>query len=158
MELLLWVGKNVQGIVCKGKRFVEHESVIKDLSSARALTSYPEAYEAGKHIDCIWFTQDGGKMPAILEIEHSTGVLSGMNRMMRFKEEAPDFAHMTYIIVADDDDRVDVVKKANHPQFSSLNVKFLPYSAVEDLYLLSLWGIKGINNTEFIHTFLEEVS
>lgn len=157
MGLYSSIDKNDQSIVYKGKRFIEHEYVKNDLTKVLALHSYPDASEAGKHIDCIWFTEDEKKIPAIFEIEHSTGVLSGLNRMMRFKQEAPDFAHMTYIIVADDDDRAEVIRKANHPQFADLKVKFLPYSAVEDLYLLSLRGIKGINNIEFIHTFLEEI-
>jgi type II restriction enzyme len=157
MGLKTWVAKNDQGIKYKDQRLIEFESVMKDLASSPALQGYPNAGPAGELIDCIWFSDDGKKIPAIIEIEHSTGVTSGLNRMKGFMEEAPELAHMTYIIAAPDEIRAEVMRKACAPQFDDMNIQYLPYSAVEDLYLLCNRKLKGIDSAKFFHTFLEPV-
>ena len=55
-------------------------------------------------------------MPAVMEVEHSTGVTSGLSRMKNFKDKFPPFP-TRYVIVAPDEDRDKVVKEANKPQF-----------------------------------------
>ena len=157
MGLTSWVAKNDQGIRFDGKRLVELDSVIKDLASVTALQGYVDAAPAGELIDLIWFSKDQKKIPAIIEIEHSTGVTSGLNRMKGFLKEAPELAHMTYIIAAPDEIREQVFQKASKPQFSDMNIKYLPYSAVEDMYLLCQRNLRGIDNIKFFHTFLERV-
>ncbi|EJG2002287.1 hypothetical protein RB979_004148 [Vibrio alginolyticus] len=155
MGLKSWVAKNDHGILYNNEKLIEMDCVLKDLDNTPALQGYPNAAPAGELIDCIWFGDEGKKIPAIIEIEHSTGVTSGLNRMKGFKEESPELAHMTYIIAAPDEIREQVLKKANAPQFQDMNTFFLPYSAIEELYLLCKRGLKGINNTMFFHTFLE---
>lgn len=157
MGLITWVASNDHSIQYNGQRLIEMDEVMKDMDSTPALQGYQKAPEAGKLIDCIWFTKDGKKIPAILEIEHSTGVTSGLTRMKNFMLEAPDLRDMTYIIVAPDEIRHQVFKKASLPQFNGMNVKYLSYSAVEDLYLLSQRKIQGIDNVKFFHTFLEDI-
>ena len=156
MNLKSWVARNDHCIQYDGTKVIEMESVIKDLSMCSSLKGYPKAASAGNLIDCIWFSRDGKKIPAIIEIEHSTGVTSGLNRMKGFQQEAPDLAHMTYIIAAPDEIRDQVMRKSNSPQFLDMNIKYLPYSAIEDLYLLTKRNLKGIDNINFIHTFLED--
>ena len=157
MGLTSWVASNDHSIKYNGQRLIEMDEVMKSMDTTPALQGYSKAPDAGKLIDCIWFTKDGKKIPAILEIEHSTGVTSGLNRMKKFMLEAPDLRDMTYIIVAPDEIREQVFRKSAQPQFSDMNVKYLSYSAVEDLYLLSLRKIQGIDNIKFFHTFLEDV-
>lgn len=43
----------------------------------------------------------------------------------------------------------------DEPQFKELNVKYLPYSAILDLYHLTRRKIHGVDNIRFLHTFLE---
>jgi hypothetical protein len=157
MGLTTWVAKNDHSIEYNGQRLIEMDSVIKKLSSATALQGYHDAAPAGELIDVIWFSEDGKKIPAIIEIEHSTGVTLGLNRMKGFLKEAPELAHMTYIIAAPDEIRTQVFQKAAKPQFADMNIKYLPYSAIEDLYLLCQRKLKGIDNIKFFHTFLEDV-
>jgi len=157
MDLITWVAKNDHSIKYNGQRLIEMDSVINKLSETSALQGYSQAAPAGELIDVIWFSEDSKKIPAIIEIEHSTGVTSGLNRMKGFLKEAPELAHMTYIIAAPDAIREQVFQKAAKPQFSDMNIKYLPYSAIEDLYLLCQRKLKGIDNIKFFHTFLESV-
>jgi len=158
MGLISWVASNDHSIKYNGIRLIEMDEVMKEMDSTPALQGYPKAPKEGRLIDCIWFTKDGKKIPAILEIEHSTGVTSGLTRMKNFMLEAPDLRDMTYIIVAPDEIREQVFKKSSQAQFSEMNVQYLSYSAVEDLYLLSQRNIQGIDNIKFFHTFLENIS
>ena len=157
MGLRTWVAKNDHSIQYNDKKLIEMESVLKKLSDASSLRGYDQAAPAGELIDIIWFGENEKKIPAIIEIEHSTGITSGLNRMKGFQKEAPELAHMTYIIAAPDETRAQVFLKANKPQFKDMNIKFLPYSAIEDLYLLCQRNLKGIDNIKFFHTFLESV-
>lgn len=157
MGLKSWVAKNDHSITYGGKKLIELESVLKNLDSQPAIMGYPKSPKAGELIDIIWFDAEGKKIPAIIEIEHSTGVTSGLTRMKGFKDESPELAHMTYIIAAPDEIRDQVIKKASKPQFQSMNIQYLPYSAIEDLYFLCQRHLKGIDNIKFFHSFLEDI-
>src|SRR5690606_2864921 len=98
------------------------------------LKSYADAVKSALLIDCIWF-KNGKLMPAVMEVEHSTGVTSGLNRMKHFQDHFPPFP-TRYVIVAADDDRKRVVQEANKPQLTDMDVRFFPYSAVEEVYAL----------------------
>ena len=94
-------------------------------------------------------------MPAVMEVEHTTGVTSGLTRMKGLQDAAP--ALMTrYVIVAPDDDRDKVVEEANRPQFTSLDTRFFAYSAVEELYYIcthrTLHGVEF----EFLDCYMEK--
>jgi hypothetical protein len=158
MGLKSWVAKNDHSITYGNKKLIEFESVLKSLDSQPAIMGYPKSPKAGELIDIIWFDKEGKKIPAIIEIEHSTGVTSGLTRMKGFKDESPDLAHMTYIIAAPDEIRDQVMKKSSKPQFQSMNIKYLSYSAIEDFYFLCQRQLKGIDNIKFFHTFLEDIN
>lgn len=158
MGLQTWVAKNDHSISYNGQRLIEMDSVVKKLKDVTALKGYPNAAPSGDLIDCIWVSEDGKKIPAIIEIEHSTGVTSGLTRMKGFMQEAPELKHMTYIICAPDEIRDQVIRKASVSQFKDMEVRYLPYSAVEDMYLVSKRNLKGIDNILFFHTFLEKIS
>ncbi|HIF9436300.1 TPA: hypothetical protein ACX6SL_000399 [Photobacterium damselae] len=156
LGLNVWVAKNDQGINYNGKAIIELDCVIKKLEQTKPLQAYPQAAKAGELIDCIWFDKEGYNIPAIIEIEHSTGVTSGLTRMKGFRDVAPRLQDMTYIIAAPDDKyRNKIYKKSNEPQFKELNIKYLPYSAIIDLYHLTRRKMCGIDNIKFLHTFLE---
>ncbi|EGR0636824.1 restriction endonuclease [Vibrio vulnificus] len=158
MGLKSWVAKNDHSVTYDGTRLIELDSVVKDLSNITALQGYSHAGPSGELIDCIWISEDEKRIPAIIEVEHSTGVTSGLTRMKGFMKEAPELKHMTYIICAPDEIREQVVKKSSAQQFRDMDVKFLPYSAVEDLYLLTRRKLRGIDNISFFHTFLEDIN
>jgi type II restriction enzyme len=95
-------------------------------------------------------------MPAVMEVEHTTGVTSGLSRMLNFKDKFPPFP-TRYVIVAPDEDRDKVIQVAVKPQFRSLQTKFFPYSAVEELYMLcQKRKLKGVTE-EFLDCYMEPV-
>lgn len=150
-----WIAQNDKGIIYQNKRISEYEGIINSLKDERLMSAYDEAIQAALLIDCIWF-KNGKLMPAVMEVEHSTGVTSGLSRMKNFKDKFPPFP-TRYVIVAPDEDRDKVIKEANKPQFIDLNTKFFTYSAVEELYALcQRRKIKGVTE-EFLDSFMEPI-
>lgn len=150
-----WVAQNDRGIEYAGKRLSEMDGVIDRLASEQVVASYPKGIEAAKMIDCIWF-KNGRLMPAVMEIEHSTGVTSGLNRMKGFYALGPQIRNIRWTIVAPDEDRGKVIRKAQAPQFAELNAKFFPYSAVMELHsICERRKIRGITD-EFLDCFMED--
>ena len=115
----------------------------------------PDVIKAALYIDCIWF-KNGKLMPAVMEIEHSTGVVTGLSRMKNMQDLFPS-TKTRYVVVASDDDRKKVVQEANKEQFKSLDTRFFPYSAVEELYsLCERRKLRGITE-EFLDSFMEPI-
>lgn len=148
-----WIAQNDKGIIYKDRKIGEMEGVVVSLRDEKLLSAFEEAQRAALLIDCIWF-KNSKLMPAVIEIEHSTGVTSGLTRMKGLQEALPPFP-TRYVIVAPDEDRNKVFKEANRPQFQSLNVRYFPYSAVEELYTLCMRRkIKGVTE-DFLDCFME---
>lgn len=145
-----WIAHNDKGFKYGDKKIGELEGIVQDLRREKLLMSFEDAISAGYLIDVIWFNGDRS-MPAVIEVEHSTGVTSGLTRMKNFQDRIPQFP-TRWVIVAADEDREKVYKEANKPQFKSLNVKFMPYSAVEELY--SLLQRRHVNASSVNETFL----
>jgi type II restriction enzyme len=152
-----FVAKNDQSIRYKDMKLGERPLVVADLSGVPLLSPYAEAIRAGSLIDCIWF-RNGRFMPAVFEVEHTTGITSGLTRMLGFKERAPNI-QSRYVIAAPDEDRVKVMSELVKPQFQSLSPAFLPYSAVEELHgLVQHRELRSRVNDEFIEAFLERAA
>lgn len=151
-----WIANNDKGILYQNKRIAEFDGVISSLRNEDIVISkFQKAVSAAMLIDCIWF-KNGSLMPAVMEIEHSTGVTSGLVRMKNLKDNFPGFI-TRYVIVAPDEIRDKVIREANKEQFKILNTKFFPYSAVEELYALcQRRKIKGITE-EFLDCYMETV-
>lgn len=150
-----WVAQNDKGILYQNKKLGEFEGVIAKLDDEILIKSHQDAIKAALLIDCIWF-KNGRLMPAVMEIEHSTGVTSGLTRMKNFFDRFPPFP-TRYVVVAPDEDRNKVVQEANKPQFSDLKTKFFPYSAVEELYALcQKRKLKGVSE-EFLDCYMETI-
>lgn len=148
-----WIAQNDKGLLYQNKRICEYPGIISDLRNEKLLMAYDEAAQAALLIDCIWF-KNGRLMPAVMEVEHSTGVRSGLLRMQKFKDQLPPFPSR-WVIVAPDADRDLVLRECQSPQFHDLDPKFFPYSAVEELYSLCLKRkIRGISE-EFLDCFME---
>lgn len=150
-----WVAQNDKGIVYHNKKLGEYEGIISSLKNEKLLSAFDDAVKAALMIDCIWF-KNGKLMPAVMEIEHSTGVTSGLSRMKNFQDKFPPFP-TRYVIVAPDEDRSKVIKEATKPQFQSLDTRFFPYSAVEEFYsLCQRRKIKGVTE-DFLDCFMEPI-
>ena len=150
-----WIAQNDKGILYQDKKIIEHEGVISSLRDEKLMLAYDDAIQAALLIDCIWF-KNGTLMPAVMEIEHSTGVTSGLTRMKNFKDNFPPFP-TRYVIVAPDDLRDKVIKEANKSQFKDLDARLFTYSAVEELYsLCQRRKLKGVTE-EFLDCFMEPV-
>jgi len=150
-----WIAQNDKGILYQNKRIGEYDGVISSLKDERLMTAYDDAIQAALLIDCIWF-KNGKLMPAVMEVEHSTGVTSGLSRMKNFKDKFPPFP-TRYVIVAPDEDRDKVIKEACKPQFIDLNTRYFTYSAVEELYALcQRRKLRGVSE-EFLDCFMEPV-
>ncbi|MCM2583847.1 MULTISPECIES: restriction endonuclease [Bacillus] len=148
-----WIAQNDKGVIYNNKPVGEMDSVIRSLRDEQLISAFEEAYNAAKFIDCIWF-KNGNLMPAVMEVEHSTGVRSGLTRMKDLQNAIPSFL-TRYVIVAPDEDRNKVFKEANRSQFHSLDVRYFPYSAVEELYsLCQRRKIQGITE-KFLDSFME---
>lgn len=149
-----FVARNDQSIRYQDRALGEREQVVTDLASVALLSAFPEAVRAGSLIDCIWF-RDGKYMPAVFEVEHSTGIVSGLNRMRGFREQAPDVASR-YIVVAPDEDRERVLQHISSHQFARLKAAFLPYSAVEELFgMLGRRDFRDRVDDSFLEAYLE---
>jgi hypothetical protein len=150
-----WIAQNDKGIMYQNKKIAEYDGVISSLRDENLMLGQSKAVQAALMIDCIWF-KNGKLMPAVMEIEHSTGVTSGLSRMKNFYDEFPPYP-TRYVIVAPDEDRDKVIREANKPQFKDLDTKYFPYSAVEELYALcQRRKIKGVSE-EFLDCYMETV-
>lgn len=150
-----WVAANDRGIVYQGKPLAEFDGVLPRLSEGTVIQHWGEAVDAAKLIDVLWFEGDRG-MPAVIEVEHTTGVTSGLSRMKNFQDHMPPFP-TRFVIAAPDEDRKHVLREINKPQFASLDARFMPYSAVEELWVLcNKRNIKGVTS-EFIDSYMEKV-
>ncbi|MDR6264907.1 hypothetical protein [Roseobacter sp. N2S] len=149
-----WVAANDRSIEYAGRRIAEMESVIDQLDAEKVLSAYPEASNAARLIDCIWF-RNGRLMPAVMEIEHSTGVTSGLTRMKGFYDLGPALRDIRWTIVAPDELRKKVFDQANLEQFKPMDVRFFPYSAVDELYSLCQRRKPVGITDEFLDCFME---
>jgi len=135
---------------------IEHEGIVKSLDGENMVAPYEGAANAGLLIDCIWF-KNGRFMPAVMEVEHTTGVKSGLMRMLNFSRKLPRFDDTRYVIVAPDDDRDKVIRYANEDSFRELDARYFAYSAVEELYAIcQRRHLHGITQ-EFLDCYMEKV-
>lgn len=150
-----WIAQNDKGIKYNDVPLVEHEGIVKDLDSENLVAPYNGAVDAGLFIDCIWF-QNGRLMPAVMEVEHTTGVTSGLTRMLNFSQKIPPI-RTRYVIVAPDEDRDHVVQEANKDIFKTLDTRYFPYSAVEELFAIcQKRHLHGVTE-DFLDCYMEPV-
>ncbi len=151
-----WIALNDRGIQYKGRPLAEYNGIVSSLDDEPVISAFPNAARAALRIDCIWFREQT-VMPAVIEVEHSTRVRSGLTRMKNLQLKIPAYNNTRWIIAADDTARNDVIVKAREPQFETLKVKFLPYSAIEELYkLCQRRKIYGITD-DFLDCFMEPI-
>lgn len=150
-----WIAQNDKGILYQDKPLIELDGVVKSLQNENLVSPYEGAVSAGLYIDCIWF-KNGRLMPAVMDVEHTTGVTSGLTRMLNFYNKIPPIK-TRYVIVAPDEDRDHVIHEANKDIFKELDVRYFPYSAVEELYVIcQRRKLRGITE-EFLDCYMEPI-
>ena len=155
LGLRTFIAQNDQGAMYKGKVLSDHEDIITDLSSVPVVGPFNGAANAGKLIDAIWFCSRN--IPAVFEVENSTGVTSGLTRMQNFMKLLPPYQDMRFVIIAPDDLRDKVVREVNKPEFKDLKAFYMPYSSVSELLgLCQERKLKGVTEA-FLETFLDKV-
>lgn len=151
-----WIAKEDRGIIYNNRRIAELEGVVESLSKEPLIASFDGGIRAAESIDCIWFG-NSKYMPAVMEVEHTTNIKTGLDRMIGLYGAIPAYETTRYVIVADDADRGEVVSKANLERFRPLKARYFPYSAVEELYVLcQRRKIRGIKQ-EFLDAYMEPV-
>lgn len=149
----IWVAHNDRGIIYNNQRIGEIDGVVVSLRDEKILQAYSDAINAARYIDCIWFHNDRF-MPAVFEVEHSTGVTRGLVRMKSLQDAIPPI-QSRWVIAAPNEERERVIREANKEQFHSLQTQYLPYSAVEELYYLcQRRNLRGVSE-EFLDCFME---
>lgn len=150
-----WIAQNDMGIQYRGEPLVNQPNIISSLTNDENVVSRFHAESEARLIDCIWF-KNGRFMPAVMEVEHTTGVTSGLTRMKGLYDMMPDL-RTRYVIVAPDDDRDMVIEKANRPQFHCLDARYFSYSSVEELYYICTHrNLHGVTQ-EFLDCYMEKV-
>lgn len=150
-----WIAQNDRGIIYHDKPLIEQPGIISRLGNEAIISAFPGAEPSARYIDCIWF-QNHRFMPAVMEVEHSTGVTSGLTRMKGLQDTIPAF-QTRYVIVAPDELREKVIDEANRPQFRSLDARYFAYSAVEELYYICTHrNLHGVTQ-EFLDCYMEKV-
>jgi type II restriction enzyme len=151
-----WIAKNDHSIPVEKKILGKLEGVISTLDSVSILYE-PDSKKAASLIDCIWFSNDFRYIPAVIEIEHSTGITSGLTRMLKFRKTIPS-VEMSYTVVASNDLRAKVISEANNKAFRILRARFMPYSTVRELYgLIQRYKLTNVVERTFIEPFMEEI-
>ena len=153
LDMRTWLAVEDHGIRYNGRVIMEYPFIVQNLSDERALMGYPDAISVANHIDCMFFN---GGLPYAFEVEHTTGVTSGLNRMLSFKNKA-EHLNTRYVIVAPDEDRELVMTRAQPAQFQPIEPLFFSYSQVEDLYAFIHRHNGKLMGTgkEFLNTFME---
>jgi len=150
-----WIARNDSGILYQDRPLIEQDNIVTSLQNENIVGAFDGAVEAGLFIDCIWF-QNARLIPAVMEVEHTTGVTSGLTRMMNFKSKLPQIL-TRYVIVAPDEDRDHVVTEGNKSMFSELDVRYFPYSAVEELFVIcQRRKLRGVTEA-FLDCYMEPV-
>jgi type II restriction enzyme len=156
LDCKTWIAANDRSIPVKNATLGSLLGVIQSLDEVDLL--YNAALKrAASLIDCIWLSQQLDFISAVIEVEHSTGVMSGLERMLSLKNLIRNFSS-NFIIVAPDDQRNKVIKEATKSHFRELNAKFLPYSNIRVLYgLIQHYSLSRVVNYSFINPFLESI-
>lgn len=151
-----WIASNDRHIPVRDTTMGSLFGVIRTLDEISILYK-TSIRDAAQLIDCIWFTHDGDHIPAIIEIEHSTGVTSGLTRMRKLRDAFPAIA-TTFTIVAPNHLRNKVITEANQKVFQPLKARYMPYSTVRELYgLIKRYQLSNVVTHTFVDPFMERV-
>lgn len=155
LKMRSWIAIEDHGINTAGKNILEYPYMIKDLHTENVLNNFPDAMNVAKHIDCAWFN---GGMPFMFEVEHTTGVTSGLDRMLKFKNAAPHI-NTEFVIVAPDDDRHLVMERSEPKQYEDMKLWYMRYSSLIELkhFADTHRYLMGDKRENFVKMFMEQI-
>lgn len=136
-----WIAENDHGIRIGRKPLISQPSAIRHLSQLPILKGYPEAMKAARHLD-VMFVRHDGFIPAVIEVEHTTGISSGLGRMNAFRHSlegvyaSQGAGGTSFIICAEDEKASEFAAKAASLQYASIKPRFLPYSRLDLIWSL----------------------
>ncbi|NTF16979.1 hypothetical protein G6L37_00870 [Agrobacterium rubi] len=161
MRWAVWIAENDRNMKVGRKPLASHPSAIKFLPQVDILKAFPLAQKSARHLDVALFRADGF-IPAVIEIEQSTGVLSGLNRMESFRQTMSGvFANhgaggTSFTICAEDSKRDEVFKKVKAaPQYHPMAPRFLSYSNVDLMWSLCVNGRSAALKDNLFEVFSE---
>lgn len=153
----IWIAANDKGIKYKDQRICDMPGIIQSLDSKQVVAPFEGAVRAASLIDCIWFS-GVRELPAVFEVEHTTGIKSGLDRMLNFKKLIPEYRDTKYIIVAADELRDKVFEFGRQEMYKDLDVRYFSYSSVEELYwLCKKRNIGSAITNDFLECYIERV-
>lgn len=151
-----WIAKNDRSLRIGNSSLGQWKGVIQSISDIPIFHN-DEIRGRAALIDCIWFSDDFKYMPAVIEVEHSTGVTSGLTRMLKLRDTIPSIT-TKFTVVAPNELRTKVVTEANYATFRPLDTRFMPYSTVRELYgLIRRYSLSKVVERTFIEPFMERV-
>lgn len=157
LKFQTYIARNDQSIQVGNNKLGDMKGVVKSLEEVPILYT-KESKKAAALIDCIWFTADFKFIPAVIEVEHSTGVTSGFTRMLKLRETVPSI-NTNFTVVAPDSLRNKVVREANNLVYKQMKGRFMPYSTVWELYgLIKKYPLDDVIKRNFIEPFMEKVA
>ncbi|HYG60146.1 MAG TPA: hypothetical protein VD902_18925 [Symbiobacteriaceae bacterium] len=127
----VWVARNDRNKTVGGQKLSD-----LTLSALPRLGFDANTLQIVELIDVLWL--NGSAIKAAFEVEHTTGVYSGLLRMSDLLTEQPNTAFDLFI-VASELRRAKVVKEINRPTFSRLTpplsqiCRFIPYEKLPDV-------------------------
>jgi len=86
-------------------------------------------------IDVLWLAIGTDTVAAAFEVEHTTSIYSGIVRLLDLSTGVEQGKNLRMFLVAPDSREPDVRDQLLRPAFrniNSLNVKFLPYGALQE--------------------------
>mgnify|MGYP001199835493 CR=1 FL=1 len=155
----VWIAENDHDIRLGRTRLAQHPQAIRHLTQVPIIKSSPEAIKAARHLD-VMFVRNDGYIPAIIEIEHSTGISSGLTRMNNFRHSMSGvYANQgqggTSFIICAEDEKAEEVKAKATRQFDTMAPRFLPYSRLELLWQLCRDNRQGALKDNLFEIFSE---
>ena len=148
----VWVARNDRSKVVAGQKFSD-----LTLQALPRLGFEQSTLQIVELIDVLWLK--GSAIKAAFEVEHTTGVYSGLLRMADLVTEQPNTSFELFI-VASEKRREKVVKEINRPTFSRLPkplpdiCKYIPFERLPEK-VRNAEGLAGYVQYNVIHTVAE---
>jgi hypothetical protein len=96
--------------------------------------SISEIYDSvGQNIDFVLMNSDN-KVVALFEIEESTGVTSGLNRMIKFKTDSKLKNVKSFVVSSQKAYKTKFEKESKSGVYKPLNSKFLEFNLIQDIF------------------------
>jgi len=157
LDMHTWIARNDHAVRVGDAALIDKPGVIRSLDEIKIFFD-DRIKRAAEYIDVVWYQPDERRVPAVFEIEHSTGVTSGMTRMLRLQNEFAGI-NTIYTVVAPDELRAKVMSEITSKVFAPLHARYMPYSKVRELYgLIQRYPLSGVVDYRFVTAFMESFS